>query len=567
MKATGGGGAQVPPADAAGTDEKLGLLTRLRRDMLRAFAAGPLYRHTLIGRVPSDLRVRIAERWPGDEKQGNAILTGEILLAGQLVRNPMPVWFPPEAGQNWLAAWHGFAWVADLLSVGGGARDAVRALVQSWLTDNTSWHPVAWRTDVLATRIFTWIVHFDEIASRDADRLLRRAMLVSLAAQLHHLARTAAWELAGPARLRALKGLIGGLAAFGRGDKRILRALQAVERELSAQLLPDGGHRSRNPSLQLDVLRDLVDMRAALRAAHIETPGALQEAIDRMAPMVRFFRHGDRKLALFNNSVEEDGILVDLILTRSETKGRAPTQAPHAGFQRMQAGHSLVLVDVGKPPPHGFDEQAHSGPLSLEMSHGRERIVVNCGGYRGTQRAWRQVARSSAAHSVLVVGDTNAVEISDDGTLGRAPPTIRCERAEEEGHHWIAVSHDGYRQRFGVNYARELYLAADGDDLRGEDKLTGRAGVSFDVRFHLHPSVVATLVAEGGAMLRLPSGSVWRLRAGGAEMSLGDSIYLGGGELQKTQQVVLSGVTGPSGATVRWAIRREGRAPGSTSLV
>jgi len=567
---TGGAGGQAASADALQgvAGDAPAFVTRLRRDALRMLAAGPLYRHTLIGRVPNDLRLRIAERWPGDAKHGNAILTGEILLAGQLVRNPMPVWFPPEAGQNWLAAWHGFAWIADLLSIGGGARDAARALVQSWLTDNTGWHPVAWRTDVLATRIFTWIVHFDEIASREADRLLRRAMLTSLTAQLRHLSRTAAWELAGPARLRALKGLIGGLAAFGASEKRIARALQAVERELPGQIAPDGGHRSRNPSVQLDVLRDLVDMRAALRAAHLEIPGPLQDAIDRMAPMLRFFRHGDRKLALFNNSVEEDGILVDLVLTRSETKGRAPTQAMDSGFQRMQAGHSLVLVDAGKPPPRGFDELAHAGPLSLEMSHGRERIIVNCGGYRGTQRAWRQVSRASAAHSVLVVGDTNAIEISEDGTLGRAPGTLRCERADEDGHQWIAVSHDGYRQRFGVTYARELYLSPDGEDFRGEDKLTGRAGVSFDVRFHLHPAVVATLAGDGaGTLLRLASGMVWRLRATGAEMSLGDSIYLGSGELQKTQQVVLSGVTGPSGATVRWAIRRDGRAPSSSSLV
>ena len=563
------GGAQPPAAPApASASETPNLITRLRRDTLRALAAGPLYRHTLIGRVPADLRLRIAERWPGDAKRGNAILSGEILLAGQVVHNPMPVWFPPEAGQNWLAVWHGFGWVPDLLSIGGGARDAARALVQSWLTDNTGWHPIAWRTDVLATRVFTWIVHFDEIASREAERLLRRAMLVSLSAQLRHLARTAAWELTGPARLRALKGLVGGLAAFGQGEKRVLRAMQAVERELADQVLADGGHRSRDPSLQLEVLRDLVDMRAALRAAHIEIPGPLQEAIDRMAPMLRFFRHGDRKLALFNNSIEEDGILVDLALTRSETKGRAPTRAPDTGFERMQAGHSLVLVDAGKPPPHGLDDHAHAGPLSLEMSHGRERIIVNCGGYRGTQRAWRQVARSSAAHSVLVVADTNAVEVNEDGSLGRAPPTVRCERAEEDGHQWIAVSHDGYRQRFGITYARELYLAADGDDLRGEDKVTGRAGVNFNVRFHLHPSVTVSLVGDGGAaLLRLPSGITWRLRAAGAEMSLVDSIYLGAGELQKTQQVVLSGITGPSGASVRWAIRREGRAPGSSSLV
>ncbi|MBV9554930.1 MAG: hypothetical protein JO032_19290, partial [Alphaproteobacteria bacterium] len=331
------------------------LMTRLRRDALRVLAAGPFYRHTLIGRAPADLRVRVGERWPGDPERGTTILSGEITLAGQLVRNPVPVWFPPEAGTAWLAAWHDFSWIADLFAVGGGAKDAVRALVQSWLTDNTAWHPVAWRADVLATRIYSWIVHIDEIASREADRLLRRAMLVSLAAQLRHLARTAAWEMAGPARLRSLKGLVTALVGFGSPHKRIFRALQAIERELPAQILPDGGHRSRNPSVQLDMLRDLVDIRTTLRAGHIEVPAPVQDAIDRMAPIVRFFRHGDRKLALFNNAIEEDGILVDLVLTRSETKGVAPAQASNTAFQRLQAGHSLVLVDIGKPPPPGFD--------------------------------------------------------------------------------------------------------------------------------------------------------------------------------------------------------------------
>lgn len=549
-----------PAGQQATAAEKPSLLTRLARDTLRGFAGSPLYRHTLIGRVPADLRLRVGERWPGDDKRGATILSGEIALAGQVVRNPMPVWFPPEAGVNWLAAWHDFSWVADLLSVGGGARDAVRALVQSWLSDNVAWHPIAWRSDVLATRIYTWLVHFDEIASREADRLLRRAMMASLAAQLRHLTRTAAWEQTGPARLRALKGLIAGMIAFGYGEKRIVRALRAVQQELPLQILPDGGHRSRSPSVQLDVLRDLVDTRAALRAGHIEIPGALQDTIDRMAPMLRFFRHGDRKLALFNNSIEEDGILVDLVLTRSETKGRAPMQAPHSGYQRMQAGHSLVLIDIGKPPPHGFDETAHASPLAFEMSQGRERIIVNCGGYRGAHRTWRQVARSTAAHSVLVLADTNSVEIADDGTLGKAPATIRCERAEEEGAQWMAISHDGYRQRFGIIYGRELYLSADGDDLRGEDKLTGRSGTAFAVRFHLHPSVEPRLVQDGSAvLLRLPSGLVWRLRATGAELSLAESIYLGSGELKKTQQIVLSGTTDANGASVRWALRREGR--------
>jgi len=552
---TGQGRAPVRRRSAGDSPD---LLTRLRRDALQTLAAGRFYRHTLIGRVPTELKLRIGHRWPGDASRGAAIAGGEIELAGELVRHPSPRWFPPSAGPEWFAAWHGFGWIADLTTAGGTARDAASDLVRSWLRENAGWHDVTWRADVLATRIFAWIGHFDEIVKRDQDQTLRRAMLTSIAAQLRHLGRTASWEVAGAARLRALKGLVAGRAAIGDSETRLARVLKVLEREIPTQILPDGGHLSRNPSLQLQVLQDLIDTRAVLRAVQIETPPSVQQAIERMAPMLRFFRHGDRRLALFNDSLEEDGVLIDLVLTRSETKGRPPSQAANTGFDRLQAARSLVIVDTGRSPPRGFDETAHAGALSFEMSHERERIIVNCGAYRGPKSSWSRVGRASAAHSVLVVADTNSVEIREDGALGRAPTSLARERAEHEGQQWISATHDGYRQRFGLTYARQLFLAADGEDLRGEERLTGRPGANFAVRFHLHPSVQASLAQDGGgAVLRLPSGMFWRLRVAGAEMSLGESVYLGSGEARKTQQVVLSGTVGAEGAAVRWALRRE----------
>lgn len=537
-----------------------GALMRWRRDALWRLAASPLYRHTLIGRVPADAKPAIGQRWPGDAKHGAAIAAGEIEFAGELIRNPSPRWFPPAAGTEWLAAWHGFAWIADVSAAGGSAREAGRELVRSWLAENGAWHELAWRSDVLATRIFAWLAHFDEIGGGDQDPALRRAMLQSLAAQLRHLGRTASWECGGAARLRALKGLIAGITVLGGSRSRLTRALKTLEREIAAQILPDGGHRSRSPLVQLQILQDLIDTRAVLRPVRIETPAALQAAIERLAPMLRLFRHGDRRLALFNDSLEEDGVLIDLVLTRSETRGRAPQHAPDTGFDRLEADGSVVLVDTGGPPPRGFDEHAHAGILSFEMSHGRERIIVNCGAYRGPKPNWSLVSRASAAHSVLVVADTNSVEIRENGAVERGSGRVACERAEHEGQQWISATHDSYRQRFGLTYTRQIFLAADGQDMRGEDQLAGRPGAAFAVRFHLHPSVQASLVQDGAAaLLRLPSGMSWRLRAAGAEMSLGESVYLGSGEARKTQQVVLSGTVAPGGTAVRWALRREAR--------
>ncbi|MBV9523424.1 MAG: heparinase II/III family protein, partial [Alphaproteobacteria bacterium] len=360
--------------------------------------------------------------------------------------------------------------------------------------------------------------------------------------------------------LQALKGLVIAQLALGAGERRLARTLARLTREVARQILPDGGHIERSPALQLAVLRDLVDIRTALRAAHRTVPEALQMAIDRMAPMLRMLRHGDGRLAQFNDTAEEYGALADLVLTRAEVRGRALLNAPHTGFQRLQGGKTVVLADTGAAPPAGLDRHAHAGTLSFEMSWGRERLIVNCGAWRGTDRQWRRAARNTAAHSTLVVADTNSAEILADGTLGRRPAVTMADRVEENGSQWVAASHDGYRAGFGLTHARQLFLSADGEDLRGEDGLSGPAGTGFAIRFHLHPAVQASLIQEGGAaLLKLPGGIGFRLRAEGAQMSLGESVYLGAGEIKKTQQIILAGHVGSQGASVRWAIRRESR--------
>ncbi|MGA8755623.1 MAG: heparinase II/III family protein [Stellaceae bacterium] len=528
----------------------------MRRNIL-----GPLIfpRKSLVRRTSPGTGLIINQVWPSDPKRGLAIAAGEIELCGILVRNPTPRWFPPGGTEDWYAAWHGFDWIGDLVAAGPAAREEVGKLVQHWLSEQASFRRllVAWRPDVVGTRLFAWITHLDEIIAGGKDSVLTRAVLTSIAKQYRHLNRATLREVEGAPRLRALKGLIAAAVTLGGSGARAMRALSLLEREMSTQILPDGGHRSRSPSVQLRVLQDLIDIRTVLRAAKLQPSATLTDAIERLAPMLRLFRHGDRRLALFNDSVEEDGVLIDLVLTQSETRGRALSHAPDSGFERLHANKSLIVVDAGTRPPSGFDIHAHAGALSFEMSHDRERIVVNCGAYRGARSNWARVARATAAHSVLVVADTNSTEIREDGVLNRAPMSVTSERAEHEGQQWISGTHDGYRERFGLIYTRELFLAADGDDLRGEDRLVGRPGATFAVRFHLHPLVQASLAEGNVALLHLPSGSRWRLRAAGAEMSLGESIYLGSGEARKTQQVVLSGSAAPGGTTVRWAMRRE----------
>jgi uncharacterized heparinase superfamily protein len=270
-------------------------------------------------------------------------------------------------------------------------------------------------------------------------------------------------------------------------------------------------------------------------------------------------RHGDGGLALFNGTRDEQPALIELVLQQSGRYGRGgPASLPDTGFHRLQAGGTTLIVDAGAPPPHGLDRLSHAGTLSFELSIGKNRLIVNCGAAPVTGGAWTDAARATAAHSTLVIADTSSSELRPVG-LGRRPERVVAQRQEANGAHWLEASHDGYKKPFGAIHRRRLYLAESGEDIRGEDAVEAATGQPYTIRFHLHPTVSASLQQDGeGVLLRLPgTGGGWRLRADGAKIALEESIYLGGPEPRRTEQVVLSGFA-DGAQQVKWAITKVG---------
>ena len=539
---------------------------RLHRLTARKFAYGvlrlifrmPFYRLTLLGRRSRTLVARPPDPWPGNAARGNAIMRGEFHLAGTLVRVPRTPWSPGAASEDWFAELHGFNWLRDLRALGGDrARNRATELLREWVTVNRRWRPLAWRADVLANRLYNWL-GYAEYALTGADEEVRAQVYASLSDQARHLARVIIVGTSGSDRLLAIKGLICAGACLPGGRRRVERGLRLLETELARQILADGGHIERSPTAQLAALRHLIDIRAMLKETQREVPAFLQSAIDRMAPMLRFFRHGDGGLALFNNSNEDEGWLIDMTLTQADARGKPLDSAPHTGFQRLTANRTLLIVDTGTPAPEAFDAHAHAGTLSFEMSVGKERLIVNCGAYSGNRSDWRRVQRTTAAHSTLTVDDVNSAEIVGDQGLGTRPETVDAERKLADGNNWVNAHHDGYAISLKLQHQRRLYLCADGNDVRGEDTLSGKGSHRFAVRFHLHPTVKASQVQdESSVLLRLAGGSGWRLRATGGVMRLQESIYLGvKGEVRRTEQIVVTGATQNGNAQVRWALGR-----------
>jgi uncharacterized heparinase superfamily protein len=524
---------------------------RWLREARRAMARLPALRMT---RVPDAPALPVRDPWPGDAARGARLLKGELEVGGGLRALRPGGWSDPAGSPLLRAAAHSFTWLRDLRALGtDAARLRARALVSDWIATGSG-DAMAQRPDVAGGRIAAWLGHYDFFFAA-ADDLFRQRLMSRLVSDARSLSAALPAEELDARALTALKGLIAAAVALPEHAAFLTRALRFLPQEIARQVLPDGCHAERSPAAQLAALQDLTDIRNLLQGAQAQAPAALPSAIERMAPALRLLRHGDGGLALFNGSKEESSALIELVLTQAGRGGRGPSVLSDGGFHRLAAGRTALIIDCGAPPPLGIDRYAHAGTLSMELSVGRDRMIVNCGAFPAGPPEWRDASRATAAHSTLIIADVNSAELKPDG-LGRRPVEVEVQRQEANGAHWLEVSHDGWKKPFGAVHRRRLYMAESGEDIRGEDVVEAPTPQPFTLRFHIHPSVHVNLQQDGEAvLLRLPSGGGWRLRAEGARMSLEESIYLGGPEPRRTEQVVLTGYPDDP-QHVKWAISK-----------
>jgi uncharacterized heparinase superfamily protein len=500
--------------------------------------------------APQDLRT-------ADPTRASEIYAGRFAFAGKVVtcdgRSPFAM-VPPS--DEWAEVLLGFGWLRHLRAAESGiTRANARALVDEWISAQGTWHAIGWRPDVVARRIISWLSQAPMVL-HEADARFYRRLMRSLARQVRYLRRIAD-SYDGMARLQCIIALTyAGLCIAG--QQRLLKSItRRLAEELQRQILPDGGHISRNPGALIELLLDLLPLRQAFAARNVPPPTALINAIDRMMPMLRFFRHSDGVFAHFNGMGPTPTDWLATVLAYDDTRGVPVANAPHSGYQRLQTEHAVVLMDTGASPPIAVSHEAHAGCLSFEMSSSQQRIIVNCGLPATNRENWRQLARATAAHNTVTFNDTSSCRFLALEPLQKiagvpvvsGPHVVAVTRDESDGVLLLRATHDGYSRRFGVLHQRTLQLRRDDGRIDGEDAFLPARGKAlprsrpdeFAIRFHLHPSVKASrLVAGTGVMLMLPNRQAWTFTAPDSSVELEESVYLAApdGPRRSTQIVI-----------------------------
>ncbi len=536
------------------------LVRRGMRNFAGRLRGHPLIRWSILPGQTDRLVIAPQDLRTADGTRASEIYAGRFAFAGKVVicdgRSPFEIEPPTE---EWAAAVFGFGWLRHLRAAESAiTRANARALVDEWISLHGSFHPVSWQPDILARRIVAWLSQAP-LVLHDADEPFYRRFLRSLQRQVRYLRHTAREVRDGVPRMQTHVALTYAALCMAGQARHLRNAVRDLITEIDRQILPDGGHISRNPGALIEALLDLLPLRQAFAACNISPPPQFNNAIDRMMPMLRFFRHPDGNFAQFNGMGPTQPDLIATILAYDDARGAPLSNALHSGYQRVEVQDLLVIMDTGTPPPLAMSQEAHAGCLSFELSSGLQRIVVNCG-LPGTNRdTWRQVARSTAAHSTVVFNDSSSCRFLETpsfksliGTpIVDGPQQVPVAREERADAVLLRASHDGYGDRYSVVHQRALRLAAEGNRLDGEDLfvpvdsdlLPADVADEFAVRFHLHPTIKANKLTDGrGVMLMLPNREVWTFNAHEDRVELEESVFLSGPDgPRRTVQMVIYG--------------------------
>ena len=517
----------------------------------------------------------------GSFARGRQLSAGNFVFAGTLIQAPHTrLWDLAAPDVEFSAEQHGFGWLDDLAAAGDApARQAAQTWLSDWIDHYGDGTGPGWTPELTGRRLIRWITHalflLSGQGSENSEKFMR-----SLAQQTIFLSRR--WKSSAPGlpRFEALTGMLyAGLSLEGMEDT-VAPALTALARECDTQIGPEGGLPTRNPEDLLDVFTLLTWAALALSETGHSPSGAHWGAIERIAPTLRTLRHADGGLARFHGGGRGLEGRLDAALATSGVKSSAP-DGLSMGFVRLSAGRTSVIIDAATPPRGRASSNAHASTLAFELTSGRRPLIVNCGSGASFGPDWRRAGRATPSHSTLILAGRSSSRLGASGEsrqwLDDTPTDVPVEISKVQDGIRFEGGHDGYKRRYGLTHIRKLDLSFEGRGIAGEDTLmtledqdrtifdaaldqSRLQGVPYDIRFHLHPDVDASVDMGGSAVsLALKSGEIWIFRLDGAtKMSVEASVYLEKLRLKPraTKQIVLSGSVMQYASRVRWSLSK-----------
>lgn len=419
-------------------------------------------------------------------------------------------WNSSKQEKLWLYNLHYFD---DLNGVGHEARfELQKAFVHRWINENPPVMGNGWEPYPISLRLVNWIKWYQR------HRLEDEVIVSSIYAQAIALKKQLEYHILGNHLFANAKALIfvGVFFKGATGEDFLNLGLKILKEQLKEQFLDDGGHFELSPMYHSILLWDLLDLINLAQSSKHEV--LLEKVLDwkilasKALSYLVVMTHPDGEISFFNDAATGIAPSPETLFRYAEyldldwtarNKSKLIT-LKSSSYTRAEVGAFVLFFDHAEIGPSYLPAHGHADALSIEMSLGESRILVNSGTSvygTGPERA-RQ--RSTNAHNTVEIDGQDSSEVWGGFRVARSAKIISFEASEEDDSVCIASSHNGYaRLRRGLIHSRKCRLTAT--YLECEDTIKG----SFDeakVLYHLHPETHIQTLATNELLIEAKGG-------------------------------------------------------------
>tara|TARA_B100000686_G_C16772576_1_gene966221 strand:+ start:673 stop:2274 length:1602 start_codon:yes stop_codon:yes gene_type:complete len=427
-----------------------------------------------------------------------------------------------------------------------------RELTKNWIKKNRSWKSKTWEDFILASRVCNWIKNYNFFFHTSDDNF-KKEILNSILKQIEHLVKNFSNLKRNSDLIRIIKALIYASICVPNKNHYYQIAIFNLKTELNKQILKDGCHFQRNTRIHIQVLMDLLDIRAILNLTKKNVFFDLQNSINKMSIAYRFFLHKDNSLANFNGSDDINYKILKDLTSEIPKTNKNPRELMYGGFQRIDTKNTTLILDCGVPKNYDATYKAHSCTASFELSYKKNKIIVN-----SLSGLDENIKKTTAAHSTLTLNNTNAYKILSNNHLSRVPSELKVKRIERYGANMIEIENYGYRNQYEAIHKRIIYIDKNGSDVRGEDNIYCPMELSFDLRFYLDTKIKTLLTnSQRNAVLKLSNGVGWKFVSSLDKVNLILNRNLNtNNQSIRNEHILLTGKTKELITVIKWSLKK-----------
>tara|TARA_B100000989_G_scaffold295808_1_gene277612 strand:+ start:2380 stop:3912 length:1533 start_codon:yes stop_codon:yes gene_type:complete len=320
-----------------------------------------------------------------------------------------------------------------------------------------------------------------------------------------------------------------------------------------------GMHKSYNVLEHSKFINNLNEIKNILLFFQANEAGSFDKLILKMTSVLNQYFHDDGSIPLFNGSNNIYTKIIYNSLNKQDYFKKRGFNNISNGLAFYSDKNKKIFFDVVQPNTDQISSNLSAGTLSIEISGFGEKIFTNCGASESFGKN-PEYLRYSAAHSTIILQNTNISEIKEGNPHIKFPQSVVFRKEENSEGEIFEGSHNGYLKKFNKIIKRRLIISKYTNRIVGEDSFISIKDVAerliYHIRFHLADGMTFNFTNnKKNIILKTKLNNIWLFKSE-KELIVEDSILVDNNITKITKQIVMKGIILDRKIIEKWSLEK-----------